>query len=76
MYSILNDLEDNLCLLNGSIRLTAVRLVGPCSAVEMKHLASTGKILPTYRVQRKGRAKTVMAQNVKGLFQPKIDPAA
>ena len=28
-------------------------MVGPCSAVEMKHLASTGQILPTYRVQAK-----------------------
>ncbi len=50
-------------------------MLGPCSAVEMKQLASTGQILPTYRVQRKGRAKTVMAQNVKGLFEPKVDPA-
>jgi hypothetical protein len=43
-------------------------MVGPCSSLEMKHLASTGQILPTYRVQRKGRVKTVLARNVKGLF--------
>jgi GYF domain 2 len=43
---------------------------GPCTSVEMKQLASTGQILPDYRVQRKGREKTVMARNVKGLFLP------
>jgi hypothetical protein len=46
------------------------KMHGPCTSVEMKQLASTGKILPTYRVQRKGRATTVMAKNVKGLFVP------
>jgi hypothetical protein len=46
------------------------RMLGPCTSVEMKHLASTGQILPTYRVQRKGREKTVLARNVKGLFRP------
>jgi hypothetical protein len=46
------------------------RMLGPCTSVEMKHLASTGQILPTYRVQRKGREKTVLARNVKGLFPP------
>jgi hypothetical protein len=45
-------------------------MLGPCSSVEMKQLASTGQILPTYRIQRKGRAKTVLARNVKGLFIP------
>jgi GYF domain 2 len=45
-------------------------MLGPCTSVEMKHLASTGQILPTYRVRRKGRIKTVMARNVKGLFVP------
>jgi hypothetical protein len=45
-------------------------MFGPCTSLEMKHLASTGQILPTYRVQRKGREKTVMARNVKGLFRP------
>jgi hypothetical protein len=45
-------------------------MVGPCTSLEMKNLASTGQILPTYRVRRKGRAKTVMARNVKGLFRP------
>jgi hypothetical protein len=45
-------------------------MLGPCTALEMKHLASTGQILPTYRVQRKGREKTVLARNVKGLFVP------
>jgi hypothetical protein len=39
----------------------------------MKQLASTGKILPGYRVRRKGRATTVMAKNVKGLFLPAND---
>jgi hypothetical protein len=43
-------------------------MLGPCTSLEMKQLASTGKILPTYRVQRKGRDKTVIARNVKGLF--------
>ena len=33
------------------------RMLGPCTSVEMKHLASIGEILPTYRVQRKGRKK-------------------
>jgi hypothetical protein len=46
------------------------RMLGPCTSVEMKHLASIGQILPTYRVQRKGREKTVLARNVKGLFRP------
>jgi hypothetical protein len=45
-------------------------MLGPCTAVEMKRLAATGQILPTYRVRRKGREKTVMARNVKGLFAP------
>jgi hypothetical protein len=45
-------------------------MFGPCTSLEMKHLASTGQILPTYRVQRKGREKTVMARNVTGLFRP------
>jgi hypothetical protein len=45
-------------------------MAGPCTALEMKHLASTGQILPTYRVRRNGRVKTVMARNVKGLFLP------
>ena len=45
-------------------------MLGPCTSLEMKELASAGKILPTHRVKRKGRAKTVMARNVKGLFQP------
>jgi hypothetical protein len=44
-------------------------MLGPCTSLEMKHLASTGQILPSYRVQRKGREKTVMARNVKGLFR-------
>jgi hypothetical protein len=44
-------------------------MLGPCTSLEMKHLAATGQILPTYRVQRKGREKTVMARNVKGLFR-------
>jgi hypothetical protein len=43
-------------------------MIGPRTALEMKHLASTGEILPTYRVQKKGRKKTLMARNVKGLF--------
>jgi hypothetical protein len=46
------------------------RMLGPCTSDEMKHLASIGQILPTYRVQRKGREKTVLARNVKGLFRP------
>jgi GYF domain 2 len=46
------------------------RMLGPCTSVEMKHLAATGQILPTYRVQRKGREKMVLARNVKGLFRP------
>ncbi len=46
------------------------KMVGPCTALEMKRLASTGQILPTYRVKRKSRVKTVMARNVKGLFVP------
>jgi len=45
-------------------------MLGPCTSLEMKHLASTGQILPTSRVKRKGREKTVMARNVKGLFRP------
>jgi hypothetical protein len=45
-------------------------MLGPCTSVEMKHLASTGQILPNYRVKRAGRVKTVMARNVKGLFLP------
>ncbi len=45
-------------------------MLGPCTSLEMKQLASTGKILPTHRVKRKGRVKTVMARNVKGLFLP------
>ena len=45
-------------------------MLGPCTSLEMKHLASTGQILPTYRVKRKGRVKTVVARNVKGLFVP------
>ena len=57
------------CQFNGSTRLTAKWMHGPCTSLEMKHLASTGQILPTYRVQRKGRDKTVMARNVKGLFR-------
>jgi GYF domain 2 len=44
-------------------------MIGPCTSLEMKQLASTGQILPSYRVQRKGREKTVMARNVKGLFR-------
>lgn len=43
---------------------------GPCTPLEMKHLAATGRILPTSRVKRKGRVKTVIARNVKGLFPP------
>jgi GYF domain 2 len=43
-------------------------MCGPCTPLEMKQLASSGRILPTSRVKRKGRTKTVMARNVKGLF--------
>jgi hypothetical protein len=43
---------------------------GPCTSLEMKQLAATGRILPTSRVKRKGRVKTVLARNVKGLFIP------
>jgi hypothetical protein len=43
---------------------------GPCTPLEMKQLAATGRILPTSRVKRKGRVKTVLARNVKGLFPP------
>ena len=32
-------------------------MLGPSSSLEMKHLASTGQILPTYRVQRKAGKK-------------------
>jgi hypothetical protein len=49
------------------------KMLGPCTSLEMKQLASSGRILPTYRVQRKGRATTVMAKNVKGLFLPAND---
>jgi hypothetical protein len=45
-------------------------MIGPCTSLEMKQLASTGQILPSYRVKRKGRVKTVIARNVKGLFLP------
>jgi len=48
-------------------------MLGPNTAREMKHLASTGLILPTYRVQRKGRKKTVLARNIKGLFAPPVE---
>lgn len=48
--------------------LDGQKMVGPRSSLEMKQLAATGQILPTYRIQRKGRAKTVLARNVKGLF--------
>jgi hypothetical protein len=47
-------------------------MLGPCTSLEMKELASTGQILPTYRVRRNDRKKTVMARNVKGLFGPAI----
>jgi hypothetical protein len=45
-------------------------MLGPSTSFEIKHLASTGQILRSYRVQRKGREKMVMARNVKGLFRP------
>ena len=45
-------------------------MLGPFTPLEMKDLAATGKILPTYRVQRKGNVKSVLARNVKGLFLP------
>jgi GYF domain 2 len=48
--------------------LDGQKMLGPRTSLEMKQLAATGQILPTYRVQRKGRTKTVMARNVKGLF--------
>jgi len=50
--------------------LEGEKMRGPCTSLEMKHLASTGRILPTSRVKRKGRVKTVLARNVKGLFLP------
>jgi GYF domain 2 len=50
--------------------LDGQKMLGPRTSLEMKQLAASGEILPTYRVQRKGRAKTVMAGNVKGLFPP------
>jgi hypothetical protein len=46
------------------------QMLGPYTALEMKQLAASGQILPTSRVQRKGRPKAVIAQNVKGLFLP------
>ena len=46
------------------------KMVGPHTAIEMKRLAASGQILPTYRVKRKSRVKTVMAGNVRGLFVP------
>ena len=49
------------------------KMLGPRTALEMKHLASAGEILPTYRVRRKNRVKTVLARNVKGLFPPAAD---
>jgi len=45
-------------------------MLGPYTSLEMKQLAFTGQILPTYRVKRKGREKSVIARNVKGLFRP------
>lgn len=48
-------------------------MLGPCTSLEMKHLAATGRILPTYRVRRKGRGKTVTASRVKGLFGPSVE---
>jgi len=50
--------------------LEGQKMRGPCTALEMKQLASTGQIPPTSRVRRNRRTKTVLARNVKGLFLP------
>jgi hypothetical protein len=48
------------------------KMRGPCTALEMKHLASTGQIPPTSRVRRNRRGKMVLARNLKGLFLPAV----
>jgi hypothetical protein len=43
-------------------------MLGPCSAKELKHLASTGQLLESDRVRKEGMEKPVRAGRVKGLF--------
>jgi hypothetical protein len=46
------------------------KMHGPVTARELKRLAATGELLPTDRVKRDGREKSVSAGRVKGLFGP------
>ena len=48
-------------------------MVGPCTARELKQMASSGQLLPTDRVHREGMMKPVRARRVKGLFAPAPD---
>ena len=50
--------------------LEGQKMRGPCTALEMKQLASTGQIPPTSRVRRNHREENRVGRNVKGLFLP------
>src|SRR4051794_31430046 len=45
-------------------------LRGPVTGRALKHLASTGRLLPTHRVRKEGMISSVEARRVKGLFPP------
>jgi len=44
------------------------RQFGPITAVQLKHLATTGKLQPSHLVWKEGMQNRVPAQSVKGLF--------
>jgi hypothetical protein len=46
------------------------KTIGPVTARELKHLASSGGLLPTDRVRRGSSKKMLTASRVKGLFAP------
>jgi hypothetical protein len=47
---------------------------GPFSAIQLKTLASTGKLRPTDAVWKLGMVKAVLAANVKNLFPSMLTP--
>ena len=47
-------------------------MVGPFSAKKLKQMAASGQILPTDKVRKVGKDKTVTASRVKGLFAPSV----
>ena len=47
-------------------------MLGPFTSEKLKQMAASGQILPTDKVRKVGKDKTVTASRVKGLFAPSV----